>query len=90
MSDKLIEPFAALEVYCDGFTDFRVRNGNMTCVGFRLHEPLRKGEEPLRVVVLRLVFPKDCVPDAIAEAQAAFAAPVALAETVSGPRRKHH
>jgi len=73
MRDKtLIDPFAAQEIFCDGFTDYKVRNGNMSCVGFRIQDPEHEGGKLFKVIVVRLIFPKDCVTAAIEETQRAI------------------
>src|SRR5690349_14009848 len=83
MRDKrLIELFATQEVFVDGFTDHKIRNGNMSCVGFRYEEPAQEGDEPLKVVVIRLIFPKDGIAAAIEEAQAAMSVVTEIVPTL--------
>ena len=55
--ETLVEPFAALECFCDGFTDFQLIDGVMRCVGYRLQPPSHIHGDPLKVVVLRLTIP---------------------------------
>jgi hypothetical protein len=50
-SVDLIEPFAVNEVFVDGFTDFEVHDGILTCAGYRT----QKGNPP--IAVLRIVMP---------------------------------
>lgn len=68
--ETLIEPFAAPEIFVDGFTNFMVRNGNVSCTGYRVQEA---NGRLLKVGVVRLIFPKDNLPASIEEAQSAAA-----------------
>lgn len=75
MRDKpIVEPLTVQEIFCDGFTKHTVRNGNMSCVGYRIQEPSRETGEPVKIAVVRLIFPRDCVVSAIVEAQKALSA----------------
>lgn len=66
--ETLIEPFAAQEFYVDGFTDYSVANGLIFCAGYRL-QPSRDGSEPLKVTVLRLIWPIAMLEEVIALAR---------------------
>lgn len=73
MTDKtVVEPFAVAEYFVDGFTDHKIVNGVFSCAGYRLQSPSRPNGSPLKVVVLRIVLPANCVPEAISQAQAAI------------------
>lgn len=72
--EALIEPFATQEIFCDGFTNYKVRAGNMSCLGFQLHDDLsQEAARTFKVVVVRLIFPKDCFAAATEEAHRAMA-----------------
>ena len=65
MSDaSLSEPFPAPEVYVEGFTDYEVKNGVLTCAGYRTKQSVRE-------VVLRIVMPVANLANTITEATAA-------------------
>lgn len=69
--ETLVETFAAPEIFVDGFSDHQVHNGVMTCAGYRIQPPSREHGEPLKMVVIRLVFPLCAVEAAIADAKQA-------------------
>jgi hypothetical protein len=48
--EELLEPYAVAEIFVDGFTKHTLRDGVMTCVGFR---NMTEG----KVIVVRLVWP---------------------------------
>lgn len=67
--DTLVEHGAVLEIYVDGFSDhLATRNGMMTCSGFRIHE---EWGEPVKVRVVRLIWPSAATEEAIADAREA-------------------
>jgi hypothetical protein len=55
--EMLVEPFAAVECFCDGFADFQLIDGVLRCVGYRLQPPSHRHGEPLKVIVMRLTVP---------------------------------
>lgn len=66
MSDEeFAEPFAAPEIYVDGFTKHAARDGVMTCIGYR---NLPSG----KTVVLRLAWPAVNTMAAIEDAETAL------------------
>lgn len=73
--ETLVEPFAVPEIFVDGFSDHEIHNGVMTCAGYRLQPPSRQNGEPLKVVVVRLVWPVTATDEAIADARRAQSAP---------------
>jgi len=83
--NDLIEPFAAQEIFVDGFTDHATRNGVMTCVGYRR---LPEGN----VIVVRLVWPAVNTTAAIDSAMQAMSAPQETNRIESGgnAKRKVH
>lgn len=82
---NVCEPFAVSEIFVDGFTNHEIHNGVMSCVGYRL-QPQPSGE-PLKVVVIRLVWPAAATDDAIVDAQSAqVGAPLKVARP-ERPRR---
>ena len=85
--ETLVEPFAVAEIFVDGFTDHQIHNGVMTCAGYRLQPPSHQHGDPLKVVVVRLVWPAAATDDAIADAKQAQITPSALP---SPPRNKRH
>ena len=72
---KLVEPFAVPEIFVDGFTDHIIRNGVMTCAGYRLQEPAGEDGQLQRVAVIRLVMPAANLNDAIEDARSAQSKP---------------
>jgi hypothetical protein len=60
--EEFAEPFAAPEIYIDGFTHHAVRDGVMTCIGYR---NMPDG----RHVVLRLAWPMVNTMAAVEEAE---------------------
>jgi hypothetical protein len=84
--ETLVEPLAAPEIFVDGFTDHQVHNGVMTCAGYRI-QPGLKGGEPLKVVVVRLVWPVGSTDAAINEARDAQSATQFI---MGGPRIERH
>ena len=68
MSEVLVEPFAAPEIYVEGFTDYEVKDGVLTCAGYRTK---RTNGEPFKEVVLRIVMPVANLADTIAQATTA-------------------
>lgn len=81
----LIEPFAVQEIFVDGFTKHAIHRGNMSCVGYRM-QPAADDAEPVKVVVIRLVWPAVATDEAIADARGAQTTPL---ETNPGRRLKH-
>jgi len=55
--ETLIEPFAVSEYFVDGFDDYQVKDGVLTCAGYRLQKPSRQNGDMLKVVVMRIVMP---------------------------------
>jgi hypothetical protein len=55
--EMLVEPFAAVECFCDGFADFQLIDGVLRCVGYRLQPPSHLHGDPLKVIVMRLTVP---------------------------------
>lgn len=80
--EEFSEPFAAPEIFVDGFSKHTARDGVMTCIGYR---NMPEG----RMVVVRLVWPAVNTMAAIEEAEAAMAAPV-LGVGGSGAKRGFH
>lgn len=74
--ETLVEPFSVPEIYIDGFTDHTIINGNMSCVGYRVQPPSRLNGDPIRVIVVRLVWPAATTDEGIADARRAQAAPL--------------
>lgn len=65
MSDaSMTEPFPVPEIYVEGFTDYEVKNGVLTCAGYRTKHSTRE-------VVLRIVMPVANLASTIGEATAA-------------------
>lgn len=79
--DEFIEPFAAPEIFVDGFSKHLSRDGVMSCVGYR---KMPDGN----LVVVRLVWPAVNTMAAIEDAEAAMAAPV-VASNGTGAKRVH-
>lgn len=63
-SAELIEPFAAPEVFVEAFDNYEVKNGVLTCAGYREHNGIR-------VVMIRIVMPLAGLSPTIAKAMAA-------------------
>lgn len=80
-ADVIIEPIGVLEVYVDGFTEHIVRDGVMTCVGYRRMPDGRK-------VVLRLAWPAVNTAEAVESAITAAAMPTAAPQ--NGSKRGVH
>ncbi len=55
--ETLVEPFTVQEYFVDGFDGFEVKDGILTCAGYRLQRPSRANGDPLKVVVMRIVMP---------------------------------
>jgi hypothetical protein len=55
--ETLIEPFAVQEYFVDGFDGYEVKDGILTCAGYRLQKPCRQNGDPLKVVIMRIVMP---------------------------------
>ncbi len=66
--ETLIEPFAVQEFFVDGFDDYEVKDGILTCAGFRAQKASKQSGGPLRVVVLRIVMPVANLQQVIANA----------------------
>ena len=82
--EELIEPFLAPEVFVDGFSEHTVRDGVMTCAGYRT---MKHG----RIVVIRLAWPvvnTIAAIDAAIQAMVPSAAPVKI--VVAHPKRGVH
>lgn len=86
--ESLIEPFAVQEIYVDGFTDHTIINGNMSCVGYRVHPPTRANGAPIKVIVVKLVWPAGSTEDAINDARKAQRAPVVIGN-IERAKRSH-
>lgn len=69
MCDKVLEPFGAQEYFCNGFADYEVNDGVMTCTGYRTQQDLRG--ETVRVAVVKLAFPVVVLEAAIERARRA-------------------
>jgi hypothetical protein len=76
--ETLVEMFAAPEIFVDGFSDHQVHNGVMTCAGYRIQTTPRQNGEPIKVVVVRLVFPLCALEPAIADAKHAQGATLSI------------
>lgn len=76
--DTLVEPFAVPEIFVDGFTDYSVRNGIMSCVGYRIQPVSRENGDPVKVVVVRLIWPSANLDEAVAEAREAQRTPLKI------------
>lgn len=37
MTEEVVEPYGIPTIYCDGFTEHRISNGVMHCIGYREH-----------------------------------------------------
>ncbi len=68
MPSTLVEPFAAPEIYCEGFTDYEVKDGVLTFSGYRTRDV---HGEALREVVIKIVMPVANLVSVVAEATAA-------------------
>lgn len=76
--NDLLEPYAAPEIFVDGFTKHTSRDGVMTCVGYR---NMPEG----RVIVVRLVWPAVNTGAAMDDANEA----VAVSKLI-GPKKGAH
>ena len=63
---SLAEPFAVLEYFVEGFDDFEVKDGIMSCAVFRTQH----GE---RVAIVRLVIPVSGIAESLARQSTAIA-----------------
>lgn len=54
--ETLVEPFAAVEYFVDGFSDHHVAEGVLTCSAYRLQESTKPGAEPHKVVQFKVVM----------------------------------
>lgn len=79
--EEFSEPFAAPEIFVDGFTNHTARDGVMTCVGYRR---MADGSH----IVVRLAWPAVNTMAAVEEAEAALARPQPAARV--GPKRGVH
>lgn len=57
MEDKLVELFAVSEVFVDGFDGYEVKDGVLSCTGYREKKPNPARSETVKVAVLRIVMP---------------------------------
>jgi hypothetical protein len=61
---ELIESAVVTEIYVDGWADYEVNDGVVSCVGYRKI----KGSPPM--ITARLIFPVRALADAISQATA--------------------
>jgi hypothetical protein len=71
--ETLVEPFAVSEYFVDGFTDYEVHNGILSCAGYRLQKPSRLNGDPLKVVIFRIVCPVSGADDAATKTKTVLA-----------------
>lgn len=69
--ETLVEPIAVQEFFVDGFDDYEVKDGILTCAGFRTQRVTLASGEQLRTVVVRIVMPVSNLAQVIGNALAA-------------------